>query len=527
MQQEPLDQDEKIIICGLGNVGIKTYHLFLKLGYSDIAVINLQTLPEWKILLEQHGTPLFEDDIRHSATLVKAGVKSATILVATTNSDQANLSCALDAQKLNPNIKAVIRVHSEELCDSLKTSLNLAGAFNPKAVAAPLFSVQSIGEHILGYYIDPETNQDFVFLDSRKCIHSHQDLIQMGGLPVFEIQGNALAPFDRKQDPEDSKPYIFFTPVSQRLKAIEPSKPKVTALDKSLVSLTKTILNPDFQIKFLFGLLILLISTSILVFHWALGMEFVDSIYFAITIVSTVGFGDYDLKEAPFWIKMYGCLLMLSGPALIATAFSLITNFILSNRLQPTLGLKKLPKQNHVIVIGDASLSHRIAKNLTAIGYKTVLVSNENLANSLGSKNIYFYESSRKTTDYLHSLHINNAHALIACSSNDLENINIGLQAKRISKSLRIILRTFDTKLAERLRESLDIEEVVCSAQIAADHCVANALYPSNTSGISFGAHFLEIKSKPKVETFSKISAKVDFDHHCLEITAHSLTNQI
>ena len=86
-------------------------------------------------------------------------------------------------------------------------------------------------------------------------------------------------------------------------------------------------------------LLVLLgiIATSMLLFHYVLGLRFVDAFYFVISIVTTTGFGDYNLMNAPDGLKIYGALLMLSGGALIATIFSIVTDVMLRARLRHLL----------------------------------------------------------------------------------------------------------------------------------------------------------------------------------------------
>ena len=47
-------------------------------------------------------------------------------------------------------------------------------------------------------------------------------------------------------------------------------------------------------------------ATAIVVFRLTLGLSWVDAVYFATTVVTTVGFGDINLLAAPAWVKLFG-----------------------------------------------------------------------------------------------------------------------------------------------------------------------------------------------------------------------------
>lgn len=67
-------------------------------------------------------------------------------------------------------------------------------------------------------------------------------------------------------------------------------------------------------------------------FRTTLKLTLIDAAYFTTSIVTTVGFGDFNLEHAPAWLKLYGIALMLAGIMLIGIIASLITLFITSGR---------------------------------------------------------------------------------------------------------------------------------------------------------------------------------------------------
>ncbi len=77
-----------------------------------------------------------------------------------------------------------------------------------------------------------------------------------------------------------------------------------------------------------------IIAVSTLVFSLQLGLSPLDAIYFVITTITTVGYGDYSLRDADPAVKVFGILLMLSGPGFIALCFGFITDRTLPARLR-------------------------------------------------------------------------------------------------------------------------------------------------------------------------------------------------
>tara|TARA_Y100000310_G_C20686121_1_gene819116 strand:- start:1461 stop:1700 length:240 start_codon:yes stop_codon:yes gene_type:complete len=61
------------------------------------------------------------------------------------------------------------------------------------------------------------------------------------------------------------------------------------------------------------GLIIGILSMTLLgvfIFSFSLEISKIDALYFVVTILTTVGFGDYNLQQASQIIKLFGILMM-------------------------------------------------------------------------------------------------------------------------------------------------------------------------------------------------------------------------
>src|SRR6476620_6483222 len=100
------------------------------------------------------------------------------------------------------------------------------------------------------------------------------------------------------------------------------------------------------------GIGITLTAAGVLVFHLWLALPWIDALYFAVTTVTTVGYGDYNLQTAPAGIKLFGCMLMLAGTASLAAAIALINDVLFEVRLENLFGKRKRLMHDHIILCG-------------------------------------------------------------------------------------------------------------------------------------------------------------------------------
>ena len=95
-----------------------------------------------------------------------------------------------------------------------------------------------------------------------------------------------------------------------------------------------------------------LIVSSTLMFNRYLGLGLLDSLYFVVVTVATVGYGDINLLEASAPLKVFGIAMIMFGALTLALVFGLVTDAIVGARLVRALGQYPVPKRDHVVVCG-------------------------------------------------------------------------------------------------------------------------------------------------------------------------------
>ena len=237
------------------------------------------------------------------------------------------------------------------------------------------------------------------------------------------------------------------------------------------------------------GLLTVVVCFSVIVFQFALGLSTVDSLYFVVTTITTVGYGDYNLMNASPAMKVYGSFLMLCGAALMATLFSVVTDLVLRKRLRDLLGRSHARRVGHIIVAGLGSIGYRLASELSRRGESVVAIEQSEGNPLLGATHNLtgVVLGNARSDESLRRAGLEGAKALLAVTDDDLVNLGIALTAKRARPACRVILRLFDSQLAAKMHSVLDVDAVLSVSSAAAPALVGSALCEGVLAGILLG----------------------------------------
>lgn len=141
-----------IIIVGLGKLGYRTYRLLHQLG-EPVVVIERDDKCQFIDTVRRNGSPLLIGDARREALLQDANLKNARSIILAADDDLANLEIALDARKLVPDIRVVMRMFDQNMADKIREGFNIHVAMSQSAISAPAFAVAAIESSIVGSFV--------------------------------------------------------------------------------------------------------------------------------------------------------------------------------------------------------------------------------------------------------------------------------------------------------------------------------------------------------------------------------------
>lgn len=211
-------------------------------------------------------------------------------------------------------------------------------------------------------------------------------------------------------------------------------------------------------------------AAAVTYFHFAEHLSWIDSAYFVVVTVATVGYGDINLLNAGTFSKVVGIGLILASTVFIWMIFSLTIDAIIKRRVQLALGRKRYDHKDHVILCGLGRLGSFIAEGLLARGERVLIIEREESAPAIDmfrQRGADVYVGDARLPRVLDDAAVGHAKAVYSVINNDYTNLEIGLNARSFRPDLRLILRIFDDAMSRRIKESLDIHLVFSMTGIA------------------------------------------------------------
>jgi voltage-gated potassium channel len=133
---------DHVIVCGAGRVGFRVFEQFAKLDVPMVVIERDEQAP-FVSAVRAAGVPVLIEDVRAARALEQANIKAARAIVCATDDDLANLNIALDARRINPRIRVVMRLFDDDLVAKTKEAFQVE-AFSTSALAAPALAAAAL-----------------------------------------------------------------------------------------------------------------------------------------------------------------------------------------------------------------------------------------------------------------------------------------------------------------------------------------------------------------------------------------------
>jgi Trk K+ transport system NAD-binding subunit len=217
------------------------------------------------------------------------------------------------------------------------------------------------------------------------------------------------------------------------------------------------------RLRAMAAIVVALMLVSVAVFARFARLDLVDAIYFSVTIITTTGFGDINLRDAPAALQLYGVALMLAGTAALAILFALIADLLVSARLARILG-GSVPRaiRDHVVVCGLGNIGYRIVEQLVAMGVPVVAAEQQEanrflpVVRRLG---VPVLTADVRLSETLRTLRVQEARSVVVVvTSSDVANLETALNVRALAPDRRVVLRLFDPDLAARVERAFGID---------------------------------------------------------------------
>jgi Trk K+ transport system NAD-binding subunit len=485
-----------VIVCGLHGVG---QLIVEELSLSGVPAVVVDDDPDVRLarLLRGWGVPHVTGSPRSADTLAQAGLAGAAAVICAQEDDLQTLETALLTRELRADVRVTVQLGNPAVGRALPgigiAVLDVAGLSAPSIVEACLHSPQEIvlaGQH---------------FYAARTIAPRAGSLRELYGTlsPVAVLpadgSGHVICPGRDHRVAAGDELTLFGTPGELRAAglgdslrpspAATPAAP--TRVLRHLRGLVMSLVQAaDRRLVLALVALFVVLATSTMVLRLAYHLPgarrfpLLDAAYFTVETVTTVGYGDFSFRHQGPWLMAGAIGLMLLGALFVAVFFALVTNTLVSRRIEESLGRRRITGlSGHVLVMGLGAVGLQAVARLVAQGADVVVVEQDDSNRHLGQVRalgvpVVIADATQPQT--LESVSLASASAVAVLTSDDLTNLETGLAVRDQLgdrwAATPVVLRMFDPKLARSVRANFGFSYVRSTAALAAPWFVGAAL---------------------------------------------------
>src|SRR5665647_3283038 len=492
-----------VIVHGLEGLGLRVVEHLVALGLEVVAVDD-GARPGAVHAATALGATIVPHHDGAAAALGAAGLRDARAVICLSSTDLGALETALLARRLRPEVTVVAQIRNPAVARAVRADAGIL-VLDVATIASPAIVEACLGEQGHGLRVADEVVQV-------RTVAAPRD-----GL-LRDVFGEVLVPLSVQRSDGTGEPVIcpgrdlevrtgdavsMLGPATAwdeviRRSPVQPEArhPRAGEADgeqgptgvlrhwgRAVARATDTRLRR--ALATLLGLGGLSIVVLMVGYREPDGtrMSPLDALYFTAETIGTIGYGDFSFRAQPSWLRAYAVLLMVAGAVLAALVYALLTNLLVSQRLQESLGHWQVTDlRGHVIVVGLGSVGVRVVESVAAAGTPVVVVetdeSNPYLAQvrGLGAK-VVFGDATLAGT--LELVNLGRARAVAVLTSDDLTNLEVALAARDWlgeRTDVPVALRLFDPRLAATVRQAFGFTHVRSIDELAAPWFVGAAL---------------------------------------------------
>lgn len=482
-----------VIVCGLEDVALRTIEQLTRIGVRVVVVDDGVDARRQRIV-DGWQVPRVVGDSRLPEVLARAGLPGAAAVICVQAEDLHVLETALGVRESRPELKVVARIRNPAVERALV-------GLSVLVLDVAKLSAPSIVEGCL------RTGAQEVLVDGERFLavttvadagttlrDRYGPLAPLAVLPTDGGEAEICPGRDHEVRAGD-RVTLIGTPdelaeygVAPQVTAARTARP---AWWRRLGSVGGSVLAAaDRRIAVAVGALLALSAASTtvldLAYHEPDGrrMTTVDALYFTVETIATVGYGDFNFRDQPTWLRLFAILLMILGGVLATSFFALLTNLLVTRRIAEAMGRRRVTGlSGHVVVVGLGSVGIRVVELLIAAGREVVVVERDESSRYLAQIRragvpVIIADSTLPQT--LEAVNLAGAAAVAVLTSDDLANIETALtvrdQLGERWAEVPVVLRVFDRQLAGSVQRNFGFGNVQSTSALAAPWFVGAVL---------------------------------------------------
>lgn len=208
------------------------------------------------------------------------------------------------------------------------------------------------------------------------------------------------------------------------------------------------------------------------------GLDFVEACYQVYTQlffehVSALP-DDWVLRVMYFTVPIAGAFIVAEG--LLKVGFSLLDT---TNHQSAWIRIMANTYRDHIVLIGLGHVGFRVLEELLVRGKPVLVVEARDeghFVEEARARGVPLVIGDARRESLLRDLGIDHAACVIACTDDDLVNLEVGLDARQINPNIRLVMRFFDQSMAKKLGKAFAVDSIFSTSALSAPLFAAAAL---------------------------------------------------
>jgi Trk K+ transport system NAD-binding subunit len=183
----------------------------------------------------------------------------------------------------------------------------------------------------------------------------------------------------------------------------------------------------------------------------------------------------------------------LAGVFLIAEGLVKVGGSLFDPAARREVWVKLMSEQmrGHVLVCGLGQVGYRVVEELRGLGEDVVCVESdpkESFLDAVHALGVPVHIGDGRRDEVLREAGVERAKAVICATGDDLANLEMALDIKRMNPSARVLMRMFDQRLAAKVGGVLALDQSFSTSALAAPLVAIQATQPEVLGAYRLGA---------------------------------------
>lgn len=208
------------------------------------------------------------------------------------------------------------------------------------------------------------------------------------------------------------------------------------------------------------------------------GLDFVNACYQVYTQlffehVSALP-DDWILRVMYFTVPIAGAFIVAEG--LLKVGLSLLD---FGNHQTAWIRIMAQTYRDHIILVGLGHVGFRVLEELLMRGRQVIVIEAREggpFVEEARARGVPLVIGDARRESLIRELGLDHAACVVACTDDDLVNLEVGLDARQMNPNIRLVMRFFDQSMAKKLGKAFSVDSIFSTSALSAPLFAAAAL---------------------------------------------------